>query len=84
MKGTIKGHEFDITLNIDRPYPPVIRRPAYPANPRPREAFEKHIQELIQLCVMRKVVYNEEFEVTTPVIISWHNDKLEWLEILDN
>ncbi|MBW0524069.1 hypothetical protein O181_063784 [Austropuccinia psidii MF-1] len=42
--GAIKGHEVDITLNIDRPYPPVLRRPAYPASPRAREALEKHIQ----------------------------------------
>ncbi|MBW0552249.1 hypothetical protein O181_091964 [Austropuccinia psidii MF-1] len=58
--GAIKGHEVDITLNIDRPYPPVLRRPAYPASPRSREALEKHIQELIQLGVLRKVGHNEE------------------------
>ncbi|MBW0480727.1 hypothetical protein O181_020442 [Austropuccinia psidii MF-1] len=40
---TIKGHEVDINLNIDRPYPPGLRRPAYPASPRAREALEKHI-----------------------------------------
>ncbi|MBW0534649.1 hypothetical protein O181_074364 [Austropuccinia psidii MF-1] len=73
--GAIKGHEIDITLNIDRPYTPVLRRPAYPASPRAREALEKHIQELIQLGVLRKVGHNEEVEVTTPVIIAWHNDK---------
>ncbi|MBW0551562.1 hypothetical protein O181_091277 [Austropuccinia psidii MF-1] len=53
--GTIKGHEVDITLNIDRRYPPVVRRPAYPASPKAREALEKHIQELIQLSVLRMV-----------------------------
>ncbi|MBW0500997.1 hypothetical protein O181_040712 [Austropuccinia psidii MF-1] len=37
--GAIKGHEFNITLNIDRTYPPVLRRAAYPASPRAREAF---------------------------------------------
>ncbi|MBW0562538.1 hypothetical protein O181_102253 [Austropuccinia psidii MF-1] len=73
--GAIKGHEVDITLNIDRPYPPVLRRTAYPASPRAREALEKHIKELIQLGVLRKVGHNEEVEVTTAVIISWHNDK---------
>ncbi|MBW0536660.1 hypothetical protein O181_076375 [Austropuccinia psidii MF-1] len=72
---SIKGHEVDVTLNIDRPYPPVLRRPAYPAGPIAREALEKHIQELIHLGVLRKVVHNEEVEVTTPVIIAWHNDK---------
>ncbi|MBW0535636.1 hypothetical protein O181_075351 [Austropuccinia psidii MF-1] len=73
--GTIKGHGFDITLNIDRAYPPVLRRQAYAASPRAREALEKHIQELIQLGALRKVGHNEEVEVTTPVIIAWHNDK---------
>ncbi|MBW0558140.1 hypothetical protein O181_097855 [Austropuccinia psidii MF-1] len=73
--GAIRGHEVDITLNIDRPYPPVLRRPAYPASPRAREALEKHIQELIQVGVLRKVGHNEEVEMTTPVIIAWHNDK---------
>ncbi|MBW0548534.1 hypothetical protein O181_088249 [Austropuccinia psidii MF-1] len=73
--GAIKGHEVDITLDIDRPYPPVLGRPAYPASPRAREALEKHIKELIQICVLRKVGHNEEVEVTTPVIIAWHNDK---------
>ncbi|MBW0549066.1 hypothetical protein O181_088781 [Austropuccinia psidii MF-1] len=56
--GEIKGNEVDITLNMDRPYPPVLRRPAYPASPRAREALEKHIQELIQLGVLRKVGHN--------------------------
>ncbi|MBW0510283.1 hypothetical protein O181_049998 [Austropuccinia psidii MF-1] len=73
--GAMKGHEVDITLNIDRPYTPVLRRPAYPASPRDREALEKHIQELIQLGVLRKVSHNEEVEVSTLVIIAWHNDK---------
>ncbi|MBW0551700.1 hypothetical protein O181_091415, partial [Austropuccinia psidii MF-1] len=50
----IKGHEVDITLNIDRPYPPVLRRPAYPASPTAREALEKHIEDLIQLRLLRK------------------------------
>ncbi|MBW0557514.1 hypothetical protein O181_097229 [Austropuccinia psidii MF-1] len=73
--GAIRGHEVDITLDIDRPYPPVLRRTAYPASPRAREALEKRIQELIQLVVLRKVGNNEEVEVTTPVISTWHNDK---------
>ncbi|MBW0480775.1 hypothetical protein O181_020490 [Austropuccinia psidii MF-1] len=38
--GAIKLHEVDITVNIDRTYPPVLRIPAYPASPRAREALE--------------------------------------------
>ncbi|MBW0491240.1 hypothetical protein O181_030955 [Austropuccinia psidii MF-1] len=73
--GAIKGHEVDITLNINKPYCPVLRGPAYPASTRAREALKKHIQQLIQPGVLRKVGDSEEGEVTTPVIIAWHNDK---------
>ncbi|MBW0529028.1 hypothetical protein O181_068743 [Austropuccinia psidii MF-1] len=38
--GAIKGHEVDITLNIDITYPPVLTRPAYPDTIRAREALE--------------------------------------------
>ncbi|MBW0554019.1 hypothetical protein O181_093734 [Austropuccinia psidii MF-1] len=73
--GAIKGHEVDIMLNVERPYPPLLRRPAYPASPRAREALESHINELMKLGVLRKVGHNGEVEVTIPVIITWHNDK---------
>ncbi|MBW0582198.1 hypothetical protein O181_121913 [Austropuccinia psidii MF-1] len=58
--GAMRGHEVDITPNIDRPYPPVLRIPAYPAHPRAREALEKDIQELLQLGSLRKLGHNEE------------------------
>ncbi|MBW0586217.1 hypothetical protein O181_125932 [Austropuccinia psidii MF-1] len=41
--GAIKRHEVDILLNVERPYPPLLRRPACPASPRAREALENHI-----------------------------------------
>ncbi|MBW0555504.1 hypothetical protein O181_095219 [Austropuccinia psidii MF-1] len=28
--GVIIGHEVDIILNVEKPYPPLLRRPAYP------------------------------------------------------
>ncbi|MBW0508127.1 hypothetical protein O181_047842 [Austropuccinia psidii MF-1] len=75
LPGAIKGHEVDIMLNVERPYPPLLRRPDYPASPRAREALESHSNELKKLGVLRKVGHNEEVEVTTPVIINWNNDK---------
>ncbi|MBW0563972.1 hypothetical protein O181_103687 [Austropuccinia psidii MF-1] len=80
--GAIKVDAFNVTLNIDRPYPPEIRRPAYPTSPRARGALEKHVQEFIQLGVPRNVGYNEEFELTTPAIIAWHDDISRIVEIL--
>ncbi|MBW0561570.1 hypothetical protein O181_101285 [Austropuccinia psidii MF-1] len=35
----IVGHEVDIILNIERPPPPLLRRPAYPASPKSRKAL---------------------------------------------
>ncbi|MBW0535729.1 hypothetical protein O181_075444 [Austropuccinia psidii MF-1] len=74
LLGAIKGHEVDIILNVERPYPPLLRRPAYPARPRATEALETHIDELMKLVVLNEVGHNEEVEVTTPVTITWHND----------
>ncbi|MBW0574276.1 hypothetical protein O181_113991 [Austropuccinia psidii MF-1] len=73
--GAIIGHEVDIILNVESSYPPLLRRPSYSASPRAREALEVHIKELMDLGVLRKVGYNEQVEVTTPVIITWHNGK---------
>ncbi|MBW0572711.1 hypothetical protein O181_112426 [Austropuccinia psidii MF-1] len=73
--GAIIGHELDIILNVEKPYPPLLRTPAYPAIPRAREALEVHIKELKDLGVLRKVGHNEQVEVTTPVIIAWNNGK---------
>ncbi|MBW0546956.1 hypothetical protein O181_086671 [Austropuccinia psidii MF-1] len=44
--GAIISHEVDIILNIERPYPPLLRRPAYPASPKSRESLEIYIKEL--------------------------------------
>ncbi|MBW0463246.1 hypothetical protein O181_002961 [Austropuccinia psidii MF-1] len=74
-QGAIIGHEVDIILNVEKPYPPLLRRPAYPASPRAREALEVHIKELMDLGVLRKVGHNEQVEVTTLVIITWNNVK---------
>ncbi|MBW0579993.1 hypothetical protein O181_119708, partial [Austropuccinia psidii MF-1] len=71
--GAIIGHEVDIILNVEKSYPPLLRSPAYPASPRDREALEVHIEELMDLGVLRKVGHNEQVEVATPVIIAWHN-----------
>ncbi|MBW0513643.1 hypothetical protein O181_053358 [Austropuccinia psidii MF-1] len=75
IEDAIRGHEVDITLNIEEPYPPALRRPAYPASPTAREALEKNIQELIQLGALMNIGNSEDVEMETPVIIAWHNNK---------
>ena len=73
--GRIKGHEVKINLNTSRPYPPALRKASYPASPRSRAALEEHVNDLVRMGVLRKVGANENVEVTTPVIIAWHNNK---------
>ncbi|MBW0518205.1 hypothetical protein O181_057920 [Austropuccinia psidii MF-1] len=73
--GAIIGHEVNIILNVEKPYPSLLRRPAYPAGPRAREALEVRIQELMDLGVLRTGGHNEQVELTTPVIINWNNEK---------
>ncbi|MBW0533984.1 hypothetical protein O181_073699 [Austropuccinia psidii MF-1] len=73
--GAIIGHEVDIIINIERPYPPPLRRPAYPASPKSRESLEINSKELLNRGVIRNVSHNEEVGITTPVIVAWHNGK---------
>ncbi|MBW0538208.1 hypothetical protein O181_077923 [Austropuccinia psidii MF-1] len=73
--GAIIGHQVDIILNIERPYSPLLRRPAYLASPKSRVALEIHIIELLDLGLIRKGGHDEEVEITTLVIVAWHNGK---------
>ncbi|MBW0520398.1 hypothetical protein O181_060113 [Austropuccinia psidii MF-1] len=68
--GAIFCHEVDIIINIKRPYPPLLRKPTYPAINKSREAPEIHIKDLQDLGLIRKVGHNEEVEMTTPIILA--------------
>ncbi|MBW0486114.1 hypothetical protein O181_025829 [Austropuccinia psidii MF-1] len=70
-----QDHEVKIMLNVKRPYPPLLLRPACTAIPKARAALETHIDELMRLGVLTRVGKNEEVEVTIPAIITWNNDK---------
>ncbi|MBW0493460.1 hypothetical protein O181_033175 [Austropuccinia psidii MF-1] len=73
--GKIKGHNIEIYLDVERPYPPMLRRPPYPASLETRKEIEKHINELLEMDVIRKIGHNEIVEITTPVLITWHDGK---------
>ncbi|MBW0497691.1 hypothetical protein O181_037406 [Austropuccinia psidii MF-1] len=78
--GAIKGHEVDTMINVEKPYPKLLRRRSYPASPRAREALETHFDELMNLGVLRSVGHNDKVEVTSSVIINWNNDKSRMVE----
>ncbi|MBW0513080.1 hypothetical protein O181_052795 [Austropuccinia psidii MF-1] len=73
--GTIIANEVDIIMHVENPYPPMLKRLAYPEGPRDTEALEIQIKQFMDLGDLIKVGHNEQVDVTKPVIITWHNGK---------
>ncbi|MBW0540311.1 hypothetical protein O181_080026 [Austropuccinia psidii MF-1] len=73
--GKIKGPDIEIYLDVERSYPPMLRRPPYPASLETRKEIQKHINEILDMDVIRKISHNEIVEITTPVLITWHDGK---------
>ncbi|MBW0511732.1 hypothetical protein O181_051447 [Austropuccinia psidii MF-1] len=73
--GKIRGHDIELYLDVERPYPPMLKRTPYPESLETRKEITKHINELLEMDVIRKVGHNEIVEITTPVLITWHYGK---------
>ncbi|MBW0557920.1 hypothetical protein O181_097635 [Austropuccinia psidii MF-1] len=53
--GKIKGHDIELYLDVERPYPAILRRPPYPASLETRKEIEKNINELLDMDFIRKI-----------------------------
>ncbi|MBW0542468.1 hypothetical protein O181_082183 [Austropuccinia psidii MF-1] len=73
--GKIRGHDIELYLDVERPYPPMLRRPPCPASLESRKEIEKHINELLDMGVIRKIGHNEIVKTTTHVMITWNDGK---------
>ncbi|MBW0505809.1 hypothetical protein O181_045524 [Austropuccinia psidii MF-1] len=73
--GKIRGHDIELYLDVERPYPPMLRKPPYPESQETRKEIEKHINGLLDMHVIRNIGHNETVEITTPVLITWHDGK---------
>ncbi|MBW0464084.1 hypothetical protein O181_003799 [Austropuccinia psidii MF-1] len=73
--GKIRGHDIEIYLAVERPYPPMLRRPPHLASLEARKEIDKHINELLDMDAIRKIGHNEIVEITTPVLITWNDGK---------
>ncbi|MBW0524062.1 hypothetical protein O181_063777 [Austropuccinia psidii MF-1] len=71
----IKGHDIELYLDVERPYPPILRRPPYPESLETRKEIEQHINEILEMDVIRKIGHNEIVELTTPVLITCNDGK---------
>ncbi|MBW0471156.1 hypothetical protein O181_010871 [Austropuccinia psidii MF-1] len=56
--GKIRGHDIELYLVVERPYTPMLRRPPYQASLETRNEIEKHVNELLDMDVIRKIGYN--------------------------
>ncbi|MBW0485704.1 hypothetical protein O181_025419 [Austropuccinia psidii MF-1] len=73
--GKIIGHDIEFCLDVGRPYPPMLGRPPQPERLETRKEIEKHINELLEMDVIRKRGHNEIVEITTPVLNTWNDGK---------
>ncbi|MBW0481076.1 hypothetical protein O181_020791 [Austropuccinia psidii MF-1] len=69
--GKIRGHDIELYLDVERPYPPMLRRPPYPELLESRKEIEKHINELLDMDVIRKtIIYKEGISHTNADCLS--------------
>ncbi|MBW0470829.1 hypothetical protein O181_010544 [Austropuccinia psidii MF-1] len=73
--GKIRGHDIELYLDVEIPYPPMLIRHPYPASLETRKGIEKHINELVDMDVIRQIGNNEIVEMTTPFLITWQDSK---------
>ncbi|MBW0583330.1 hypothetical protein O181_123045 [Austropuccinia psidii MF-1] len=73
--GKIRGHHIELYLDVERPYPCMLRRAPYTESLETRKEIEKHINELLNMDVIRKIGHNKIVEITTPVLLTWHDGK---------
>ncbi|MBW0491589.1 hypothetical protein O181_031304 [Austropuccinia psidii MF-1] len=58
----------------------MLRRPPYPESLETRREIEKHINEIQEVDIIKKIGHDEIVEITTPVLINWHYGKSSQLK----
>ncbi|MBW0488652.1 hypothetical protein O181_028367 [Austropuccinia psidii MF-1] len=71
----IRGPDIELYLDVERPYPSMLRRAPYPESLETRKEIEKHTNELLDMDFIRKIGHNEILEITTPGLITLHDGK---------
>ncbi|MBW0478731.1 hypothetical protein O181_018446 [Austropuccinia psidii MF-1] len=66
--GKIRGHDIELYLVVERTYPFMLRRPKYSESLENRKEIDKHINQLLDMDLIRKIGNNVIVEITTPVL----------------
>ncbi|MBW0510213.1 hypothetical protein O181_049928 [Austropuccinia psidii MF-1] len=53
--GKIRGYDIELYLDVERPYPTILKGPPYPASLETRKEIEKNTIELLDMDVIRKI-----------------------------
>ncbi|MBW0526942.1 hypothetical protein O181_066657 [Austropuccinia psidii MF-1] len=80
--GKIRGHDIELYLDVERPYPPILRRPPYPASLETRKEIEKHINELLDIQGLGAALHQRQIVDCQPRegVICYISRKLKDLE----
>ncbi|MBW0483873.1 hypothetical protein O181_023588 [Austropuccinia psidii MF-1] len=62
-------------MDVKRPYTHILKRLPYPTRVKIRKEIRKHINELLDMDIIRKIEPNEIVEITIPVLITCHYGK---------
>ncbi|MBW0499888.1 hypothetical protein O181_039603 [Austropuccinia psidii MF-1] len=73
--GKMRGHNIELYLDVERPYPPVLREPPYPESLETRREIDKNVNELLDMDFIIKIGHKDIVEVTTAFVITWHDGK---------
>ncbi|MBW0535825.1 hypothetical protein O181_075540 [Austropuccinia psidii MF-1] len=72
---SISGHDIELYLDVETPYPPILRRPPYLESLKTGNEIEKHVNDLPDMNFIRKIGHNVILKVTTLVLITWNDGK---------
>ncbi|MBW0468040.1 hypothetical protein O181_007755 [Austropuccinia psidii MF-1] len=61
--GKIRGHDIELYVDVEIPYPPILRRPQYQESLETGKEIDKNINELLEMDVIRKIGHNEIAEM---------------------
>ncbi|MBW0470942.1 hypothetical protein O181_010657 [Austropuccinia psidii MF-1] len=73
LLGKVRGQDTGLYLDVERTYPPILRRPPCSESLEARRKIEKHMIEFLDMNFIRKIGHNEIVKITTPVLITWHD-----------
>ncbi|MBW0541032.1 hypothetical protein O181_080747 [Austropuccinia psidii MF-1] len=63
---------MELYLDVERPYPHILRRLPYPERLETWKEIENHFNQLLEMGLIKKIGHNEIVEVITPVLIPSH------------